>query len=306
MVRQLCDSAAACDALAQVTLLPFARWHPRSTENWCACDPVAVETKLAAVRASEGAADAADREAQAFLDGCHNKCRHGFTLSDMRGYFNTTFLPGAANGGMACANLTRYGLQLNQDGGKTLCNAEPLFRSADCLVVSVGLESRFSRDSKDFEADLLSAFPACKLVGFDGTLSDEAAARVPSTVQLYRKNFDNRTWELPVFSQASRVSLLKIDCESCEYSALPAWVDHVCTEQIIVEIHQHASRWSPRKNIEKRHALLTHLHRRGFRMAFVEPNPYFPSTSGEYTLVRNESCLARADRSKRPELVRTF
>ena len=36
--------------------------------------------------------------------------------------------------------------------------------------------------------------------------------------------------------------------------------------------------------------ILTNLHDRGFRMAFLEPNPHFPKLGTEYTWVRNRSC----------------
>ena len=58
----------------------------------------------------------------------------------------------------------------------------------------------------------------------------------------------------------------------------------------VLEVHQHLGMWSPLKNVQMMHGLMVHLHRHGYRIAFLEPNPYFPSSSAEYTLVRNASC----------------
>ena len=31
--------------------------------------------------------------------------------------------------------------------------------------------------------------------------------------------------------------MLKIDCEGCEMTALLPWLEHVCTDRILVEVH---------------------------------------------------------------------
>ena len=36
--------------------------------------------------------------------------------------------------------------------------------------------------------------------------------------------------------------------------------------------------------------LMLHLHAVGYRIAFLEPNPFYPKLGTEYTLVKNTSC----------------
>lgn len=66
------------------------------------------------------------------------------------------------------------------------------------------------------------------------------------------------------------------------------WLKHLCTEQIVVEVHRIRGhvQWS----VERTHALMTQLHRHGYRVAFAEPNARYPKLGTEYTMVRNRTC----------------
>ena len=48
--------------------------------------------------------------------------------------------------------------------------------------------------------------------------------------------------------------------------------------------------FASRKNAGNIHNLMLHLHAVGYRIAFLEPNPFYPKLGTEYTLVKNTSC----------------
>ena len=197
--------------------------------------------------------------------------------------FNATWQPFERVGGAACRSMSRFGPPLGKqgEGGKTLCDANALLRDPDCLIVSVGL----NEDTR-FEQSLHRAAPHCEIIGMDGTLDASKKAAVPKFINFVPMNYNRSTYR----DFAGRhVRLLKIDCDGCEYSHLPSWVDHVCTEQIVVEVHRFTF-VHPYTNAIKIHNLMLHLHARGYRVAFLEPNPMWPKLGTEYTMVRNSSC----------------
>ena len=37
--------------------------------------------------------------------------------------------------------------------------------------------------------------------------------------------------------------MLKIDCEGCEFSSLPPFLENVCVDQLILELHAYPAKW---------------------------------------------------------------
>ena len=169
------------------------------------------------------------------------------------------------------------------DGGKNLCDVEKTLGQRGCLVVSVGLNA----DTR-FEAHLHRAWPGCQVEGMDGTLNQEKKDMLPKFISFKPINFDADTYKDFVHR---RVSLLKIDCDGCEFTSLQPWVKNVCTEQIVVEVHRAKGGWRRiYENILNVHRLMSNLHAVGYRIAYLEANARYPILGTEYTLVRNATC----------------
>jgi hypothetical protein len=210
-------------------------------------------------------------------------------------YMNATWWTAAASGAGCPGAVERIGP--GGEGGKSLCGASALLSGREsCLVVSVGLN-----DDVRFESDLHARFEECEIHGFDGTLVGDRAAlrtRLPRFLHLHPVNFDGGSWR--AFEDRGVVDLLKIDCESCEHTALPSWLDHVCTEQIQVEIHAGGSMKSicstygstPWSRAVRMHTLLARLDR-DYALFAYEPNvhPFVkPGFCGEYAFRRRQPC----------------
>lgn len=281
-LQEACRSVEDCAALAHLAARPFANVFQASEPERGKSACKAIHTKAALLAAP---ANNAVARANAYWENCdHSAGGKKWTRADARGYFNATWQPDVNLGGASCRSMSRFGPPMGKDGdgGKMLCEADRLFSGQGCLVVSVGLN-----DDTRFEQDLHRERPECEIVGMDGTLDANKTALVPKFIQFLPNNFNGKTHQQ--FATRRRVSLLKIDCDGCEYNWLGSWTDHICTDQIIVEMH----RWtfsSPRLNADRIHRLMLHLHRAGYRIAFLEPNPYWPKLGTEYTLVRNTSC----------------
>ena len=260
--------------------------------SWEACNKTLVESEMRAAPAGDALA-----RASAFLRGCSST--RAWTRWDALGYFEQTWLPEPGR----CARMRRFGPSVEQrDGGKTICEqgdgaaVPPLGAPGDCLVVSVGLNN-----DTDFEEALQSAHPACRIDGIDGTLDAAKSARLAQAAPFVRlagrAMFGIASWK-PYAAQ--RVRLLKIDCEGCEFDALPEWVQHVCTDAIVVEVHRmHFMRQGRedtaladphRRRVERTHALFAALAKAGFVVVYLEPNVGYPTACTEYTLVRTTPC----------------
>tara|TARA_B110001452_G_C15230798_1_gene426360 strand:- start:1691 stop:2653 length:963 start_codon:yes stop_codon:yes gene_type:complete len=260
--------------------------------SWEACNKTLVESEMRAAPAGDALA-----RASAFLRGCSST--RAWTRWDALGYFEQTWLPEPGR----CARMRRFGPSVEQrDGGKTICEqgdgaaVPPLGAPGDCLVVSVGLNN-----DTDFEEALHSAHPACRIDGIDGTLDAAKSARLAQAAPFVRlagrAMFGIASWK-PYAAQ--RVRLLKIDCEGCEFDALPEWVQHVCTDAIVVEVHRmHFMRQGRedtaladphRRRVERTHALFAALAKAGFVVVYLEPNVGYPTACTEYTLVRTTPC----------------
>ena len=277
----VCNSEASCAALAARAIEPFQRVFavdgPVDGQSRCACGFNTTRAAMQHARSHDATALATSYWASC---GRSKKWCH----SDQRGYYSATWQPFAHVGGRACRSMSRFGPPLgpNGDGGKTLCEVSTILRDPGCLVVSVGLY-----DDTRFEEHFHRAAPQCEIVALDGTLNEAKTSAVPKYIKLMPTNFGPTTYQR--FADRKRVSLLKIDCDGCEFASLPPWVDHICTEHIVVEMHR-KSYLPPQKNAGNIHNLMLHLHAVGYRIAFLEPNPFYPKLGTEYTLVKNTSC----------------
>ena len=104
-------------------------------------------------------------------------------------------------------------------------------------------------------------------------------------LELHEQNFGA---ELASNFSGTTVRLLKIDCDGCEFDALPPWISSVCTDQIVVEVHR-TLRWKPYKRVMMIHKLMLRLDAM-YRLYYLEPNPVFPWLNTEYSLVRRQPC----------------
>jgi len=150
--------------------------------------------------------------------------------SDIWGTFNgssSTFEPRLHT---VCKNQHRLGPE--GEGGKVICETAML-RSVDCLLVSVG-----SNGQVEFESAVHTLAPHCKIDIWDGTLNGgrmKLRRAIPSYATFIPSNFNAATWQH--YQNYSRVDVLKIDCEGCEWRDLEPWLNNVCTSQLLIEMH---------------------------------------------------------------------
>ena len=300
-----CESHAACAEVVRRSQASYGKSFPARPTRWKACRP-----NLLAANLRLAPRDNASATAEAFLSACQEGST--WTADDADGYFNATWQPGSQAGGADCSNMTRFGppwkpcavrelavrsLQQNPkvncvqprrlmdlgDGGKTVCAAEALLRPPGCVVVSVGINA-----NTEFEEALHKAYAHCRIVGYDGTLSAAKRARAQQRVPFLELHEQNFGAALAANYSTIAVRLLKIDCDGCEFSALPAWVTTVCTDQIVVEVHR-TLKWKPKIRVRFIHTLMLELDRL-YRIFYLETNPAFPWLGTEYSLVRRTPC----------------
>ena len=270
-----------------------------------------VQRQVARATAVQPASAAAT--SAAFIRGCDSALWHE---ADARAYFQSNWHPGAPTG-VSCADLRRVGRTF--DGGKMVCFPLEL---AACRVVSVGSNMEMS-----FERELLAHAPDCEVDIYDGTLTTTQAAETQreldvlaprGNARFFHHMFSNTTWQ-QYANAPGGLTLLKMDCDGCEWDALPAFVDNVCTAQLVVEVHgcmgeasidEMFEMYSPPEDdgstptvvvdqlltaptsqaiaVNKTHTLMKRLERSGFRIFYAEPNVQnSDGTCVEYSLVRN-------------------
>ena len=118
------------------------------------------------------------------------------------------------------------------DGSYVVCEDRSMLTYAGCQVVSVG-----SNGEVGFEKAAHAMAPSCRIQTWDGTLTRARAslrANIPSYVEFIPRNFANDSW---IAAAGRTISILKMDCEGCEYSSLVPWLEQVCTESIVMELH---------------------------------------------------------------------
>ena len=310
-----CGSPAECAA----TVGEVTRWYGRSFPY----RPSKLKACTGDVRAAR-ALPSAGAKAAAFYEAC-TQGKSSWVNWDADAYFNSTWQPGAAHGGADCPRMTRFGPAWRPcperavsvhaspfpprtqcvprvarlagrrlyegeerfaalgDGGKTVCDAEALLRGPGCVVVSVGINA-----NTEFEEALHRAHPQCEVVGYDGTLNAAKRARAAQRAPFLRVHERNFGGSLAANYTGTSVRLLKIDCDGCEFSALPAWAEAVCTEQIVVEVHR-TLRHRPHVRVGKIHEMMMRLSAL-YKVFYLEPNAQYPWLATEFSLVRNEPC----------------
>ena len=225
---------------------------------------------------------------------------HSIHSGDWQTYANLTWRSAperTRSSAASCTSIVRIGP--TGEGGKFMCDPDRLLTRKHCLVVSVGLNGDTS-----FEASLHSLYPRCSVHGFDGTLIKDRAAlrsKLPEFLKFHPHNFDSKTYEK--FAGVASVDVLKIDCDTCEHRDLLPWVQHVCTDQILLEYHT-GPRWqwacgpfgtTPARRIHEMHRLFSALEQ-DFDIFAYEDNEVVasrghPGFCGEYALKRRRPCV---------------
>ena len=231
--------------------------------------------------------------AETFLDACRST--HGaWHNHDVRHYFQLNWQAGLPAGGN-CATLVRVGGP--GDGVKAVC-ADGDAWGNDCHVVSVG-----SDGDAEFERGVHALAPHCRIDTHDGTLTGRRAAlatRLPPYVTFRSRNFHRGSWQ-HYARQHRHITVLKIDCESCEFDVLAPWVANVCTDQILLELHAFTPRpVHPLTRLLRAHALLVQLHQAQYAVVHAEPNiAYSDGSNIEFTLRRRTPCATANENSDR-------
>ena len=154
---------------------------------------------------------------------------------------------------LSCDDETRFGSgRFNTgDGPKFVCGVNVLKQTDRCLVYSIGSAYDFS-----FEFAVRKAAPACEIHTFDGTM-DLASRPLSPQVSVDGIYFHNwnvvdscETTRLAVPSRCMKeilkelnhtarvITWLKIDCEGCEFTVIPKFVESsVKIDQLMIEVH---------------------------------------------------------------------
>lgn len=199
-----------------------------------------------------------------------------------RSYLQSNWHPGLP-GGSACGELTRIGPP--GDGGKNLCAPQRMLSaSADCAVLSVG-----SNGDAAFEEAIHQLSPRCRIDTFDGTLNEAKVAMLPAFVTFHPRNFGPDTWRELAQAGVRRLAVLKMDCEGCEYEALPAFIERspICVEQIVVEIH---TCLGGVEALVATHSMLTRLSANYTVFAYEGNLEFSDGTCAELSLQRRTPC----------------
>jgi hypothetical protein len=209
--------------------------------------------------------------------------------SQSSGVFGT--LPGVLSGGQpatvslprACGSLLNFTGWLRDDGrreSKVACGPATRALRAPCSVISVG-----SNGEAGFEEGVHAIAPHCTIDVWDGTLGPRRRARVPkyANLKLIERNFDHQSYQ-EYASQRSSISLLKMDCEGCEMMSLPRFIETICTDQVILEVHADPIFWS--HPVAKDRADLRSHQFDGLAAFFARLGKHYSPFFGEY----NPSC----------------
>ena len=205
--------------------------------------------------------------------------------SQSSGVFGT--LPGVLSGGQpatvslprACGSLLNFTGWLRDDGrreSKVACGPPTRALRAPCSVISVG-----SNGEAGFEEGVHAIAPHCTIDVWDGTLGPRRRARVPkyANLKLIERNFDHQSYQ-EYASQRSSISLLKMDCEGCEMMSLPRFIETICTDQVILEVHAHPIFWS--HTVAKDRADLRSHQFDGLAAFFARLGTHYSPFFGEY------------------------
>lgn len=193
--------------------------------------------------------------------------------------------------GASCPELARLGSL--GDGGKQVCHSRRLRRLTQCTVLSIG-----SNGEASFERAVHALNPRCAIHVYDHTLSLRKKRRLPAFVTLFEEAFNATPPQLARYLGGS-VALLKMDCDGCEFDALPRWLAAgVCTQQLLFELHGAVAPhiWGPAgslggagdawQRLRMMNALLAHLEPE-YAIFASEPNiEWSDGTCIEYSMLR--------------------
>ena len=137
--------------------------------------------------------------------------------------------------------LLNFTGSLRNDGrreSKVACGPAAKTLRSPCAVISVG-----SNGEAAFETAIHTIAPQCTIDVWDGTLNAAKRARVPtySNLQFVARNFKPDSHL--EYAGRRRISLLKMDCEGCEIDSLHKFLEAICTDQVIVEVHAYPRLW---------------------------------------------------------------
>ena len=159
-----------------------------------------------------------------------------------------------------CTTLERLGR--SGDGGKWVCDPQHYLQLEDCVVYSIGSNGDFS-----FEEAVHAVAPACEIHTMDPAPPSDA---VPEFLTYHEGRFGEALTLRTFMSQLghTNVTLVKMDCEGCEFgalslSAMPS--EGSAIQQILFEIHFSGE---PHKT----HALFQVLHSLGYAIFSKEAN----------------------------------
>ena len=176
-----------------------------------------------------------------------------------------------------------------------VCDANKVLNArSDCLIVSVG-----SNGDVSFEEAMRGFNSACEVHIYDPYLTAEKAARIPSWAQFFPKAFNSTTALSPLYKGRS-ISILKIDCEGCEFDGIPSWLESTCTDLVIPEVH--GCRYDATDPILPRmqlfHKLMSKLEEHDFLVYSAESNLLAkePGLCVEYGMQRKTTCPENARR----------
>jgi len=137
------------------------------------------------------------------------------------------------------------------DGPKFVCGVDYIVKQPSCLVYSVGSNNKY-----DFEV-AVKKFMGCDTYTFDPTLKKFNGNPKVTTFHPWGLGEDgkeatmkNKTWRSMSFEtiinklghSGTRIDIIKIDCEGCEYTAMPPLFDAISkgtiqVDQIQIELH---------------------------------------------------------------------
>lgn len=241
----------------------------------------------------------ASAAAAAFMSSCAGT----WSDHDLRRYLASNWKAGGP-AGASCSDAQLFGAY--HDGGKLVCRPRELFKQ-HCHVLSIGSDGDAS-----FESSIHAFAPHCIVETHDGTLIGDRAKlreRLPSFVKLVPTNMDATTYLRLLQDGVEQLSLLKIDCEGCEFSSLLPLVSHICVDQIALELHACQSkgkrsreptssfpigaRHRPFDRAMRVHTLLSQLDVL-YRIFEKQPNfVYSDGTCLEFSFIRRVPCVVR-------------
>ena len=169
------------------------------------------------------------------------------------------------------------------EGGKWVCNPSSLHNSAECLVYSIGSNNDFR-----FEEAILDVSRDCEIHVFDHTVKNPS--KKPRKVHFHPwglASVTDATKNLKTLADivaelghtGKKISILKIDCEGCEWTTFRSWHEaDVIIDEILLEVHGGTT--EPAGNPVAKQ-LMQSISDNDYRIFHKEPNVQFASVGDE-------------------------